>query len=326
MADRRTDRADGERRGESPREREGARGKAREIRVGVAGWAIPSHVKHRFGDDGSALERYAEALTAVEINTTFYRFHEPATFARWAASVPKDFRFAVKLAGEITHHRKLVACEEPLERFFAGVRELGRKLGPVLIQLPPSLAYDDTLARRFFYLLRALHDGAVVIEPRHPSWFAGAAGRALVEHRVARVAADPSPTTAGSEPGGHDEVTYFRLHGTPQMYHSSYPKPYLHGLAARLIGARGSAPAWVIFDNTAAGAAAANALALTTELGRQASVAAARRAATTRPSPAKAPVAKPNARAAGRMSRSGRRSASTPPPEQPPRRSRRRRA
>ncbi|MBK7976348.1 MAG: DUF72 domain-containing protein [Deltaproteobacteria bacterium] len=269
------------------------------MRVGVAGWAIPSHVKHRFGDEGSALERYADALTAVEMNSTFYRFHEPATFARWAASVPKDFRFAVKLAGEITHHRRLVACEEPLERFFAGVRELGRKLGPVLIQLPPSLVYDDTLARRFFYQLRALHDGAVVCEPRHPSWFAGTAGRALVEHRVARVAADPSPTAAGSEPGGHDQVTYFRLHGTPQMYHSSYPKPYLHGLATRLTHARGSAPAWVIFDNTAAGAAAANALALVQEL-RRATPSAATPKSATKPSakttaktPAQAPATPP---------------------------------
>src|SRR4051812_38740218 len=73
----------------------------REIRVGCAGWAIPSPVKERFGDDGSALTRYAHALAAVEINTTFYRFHEPATFARWAASVPKHFRFSVKLSREI---------------------------------------------------------------------------------------------------------------------------------------------------------------------------------------------------------------------------------
>ncbi len=305
------------------------RGKTREIRVGVAGWAIPSHVKHRFGGEGSALERYATALTSVEINTTFYRFHEPATFARWSESVPRDFRFSVKLAGEITHHRKLVACEEPLERFFAGVRELGRKLGPVLIQLPPSLAYDDTLARRFFYQLRALHEGAVVCEPRHPSWFAGTAGRALVEHRVARVAADPAPTAAGSEPGGHDEVAYFRLHGTPQMYHSSYPKPFLHGLATRLASARTGSPAWVIFDNTAAGAAAANALGLVRELARLAARAASRSPsargsaslAMTKPVSAE-PAAKAPSRAAART----RTSRTTPPPSDPPRRPRRRRA
>lgn len=297
------------------------RGKLREIRVGVAGWAIPSHVKHRFRGEGSALERYSTALTSVEINTTFYRFHEPATFARWAQSVPRDFRFSVKLAGEITHHRKLVACEEPLERFFAGVRELGRKLGPVLIQLPPSLAYDDTLARRFFYQLRALHDGAVVCEPRHPSWFAGTAGRALVEHRVARVAADPAPTAAGSEPGGHDEVAYYRLHGTPQMYHSSYPKPFLHGLATRLASARASSPAWVIFDNTAAGAAAANALGLVKELARLAAHAPASRAASPKPASAKA-AAKAPSRAAART----RTSRTAPPPSDPPRRPRRRRA
>ncbi len=246
-----------------------ARGaKVREIRVGVAGWAIPSHVKERFGTEGSALERYADSLAAVEINTTFYRMHEPATFARWAASVPKDFRFAVKLAREITHLRRLADCDEPLTRFFEGVRELGNKLGPILVQLPPSLDFDDGSARAFFHKLRALHDGAVVCEPRHASWFSSAAGRALVEHRIARVAADPSPTTAGSEPGGHGGLAYYRFHGTPQMYYSSYPRPFLQGLAERLLGERGNAPAWVIFDNTAAGAAAANALALVTLLSR----------------------------------------------------------
>lgn len=241
----------------------------REVRVGCAGWAIPSPVKERFGDDGSALTRYAHALAAVEINTTFYRFHEPATFARWAASVPKDFRFSVKLGREITHVRKLAECDEPLGRFFAGVRELGKKLGPVLVQLPPSLGYDDTLVRGFFHKLRALHDGAVACEPRHPSWFGAAAGRALVEHRVARVAADPAPTSASAEPGGFDENVYYRLHGTPQMYYSSYPRHYLVGLGERLLGDSRAAPTWVIFDNTAAGAAAANALALVALLGRR---------------------------------------------------------
>ncbi|MFN7953514.1 MAG: DUF72 domain-containing protein [bacterium] len=245
--------------------------KLREIRVGVAGWAIPSPVKERFGAEGSALERYATSLTAVEINTTFYRMHEPATFARWAASVPKHFRFAVKVAREITHVRRLADCDEPLARFFEGVRELGGKLGPILLQLPPSLVYDDGVARTFFHKLRAIHDGAVACEPRHGSWFSSAAGRALVEHRIARVAADPAPTTAGSEPGGHDSLAYYRLHGTPQMYHSSYPRPFLRGLAERLLAERSNAGVWVIFDNTAAGAAAANALALVANLSRPAS-------------------------------------------------------
>jgi uncharacterized protein YecE (DUF72 family) len=149
-----------------------------------------------------------------------------------------------------------------LDRFLAEAGALGDKLGPLLVQLPPSLAFGAPVVKKFFAALRERFAGAVACEPRHASWFKPAADRLLVGFQVARVAADPSVVPAAAEPGGWDGLAYYRLHGTPRMYYSSYPAEYLDALAGRLAREAGSAAVWCIFDNTALGAATANALAL----------------------------------------------------------------
>lgn len=217
-------------------------------------------MRDRFPAEGSGLQRYAGRFDAAEINSTFYRSHRPGTLARWAASVPEDFRFAVKAPKTITHERRLAECGELLTRFFAEIEELGPKLGPVLVQLPGTLAFDPEVAAAFFSELRARFGGDVVFEPRNPSWFEAEAEALLREQRIARVAADPARVPAAAEPGGWDGLLYWRLHGSPRMYWSSYEPDHLEALAQRL--ARSTVPAWCIFDNTTSGAAAANALAL----------------------------------------------------------------
>src|SRR4051812_46618679 len=101
--------------------------------VGTAGWSIPPQNADRFPGEGSHLERYRQRFPAVEINSSFYRPHRPGTYARWAASVPVDFRFAVKMPREITHTRRLANAAEPLARFLSEAQMLGPKLGPVLV-------------------------------------------------------------------------------------------------------------------------------------------------------------------------------------------------
>jgi uncharacterized protein YecE (DUF72 family) len=114
----------------------------------------------------------------------------------------------------------------------------------------------------FFAALRARFAGDVVVEPRHPSWFVAAADRLVTKYRVARVAADPAVVAAAAEPGGWDGLVYYRLHGSPKVYYSAYPAEYLETLAGKLQVAARSAAVWCIFDNTAEGAAPANALAV----------------------------------------------------------------
>ncbi len=233
------------------------------IRLGVAGWNVRREHAHSFSEIGSHLERYATRFNSVEINSCFYRPHRLATYQRWAATVPEDFRFAVKLPKVITHECRFVDVVAPLERFLGEVAGLGAKLGPVLVQLPPSFAFDELLARGFLDELRRRYDGDVVLEPRHETWFNTGVEPLLIDYRIARVAADPARVPAAGEPGGYDRLMYLRLHGSPRIYYSSYDAAYLDALAARIESdLAADRTVWCIFDNTAAGAAAGNALGL----------------------------------------------------------------
>lgn len=233
----------------------------RELRIGTAGWSIPKQHAAAFAGTGAHLERYARRLLAVEINSSFYRPHKPATYARWAASVPPEFRFAVKVPREITHERRLADVAAPLERFLGEVEALGKKLGPLLVQLPPSLRYDEVLVDTFLATLRARFEGDVVCEPRHAMWFTDAVDTHLAGFRVTRVAADPAVVRRAAEPGGWMGITYRRLHGSPTVYSSPYPPDVLDATAQKM---RDAPPAtrtcWCILDNTALGEATRDAL------------------------------------------------------------------
>jgi uncharacterized protein YecE (DUF72 family) len=234
--------------------------------IGTAGWTLPRERRGEFPLEGSHLERYAAVFRGVEINSSFYRQHRRSTYERWAASVPQHFRFAVKVPRAITHDQRLVAADVLLEVFLDEARGLGDRLGPLLVQLPPSLALDLEIADEFFATLRALHSGEIVCEPRHASWFGARAEPLLAAHRVARAGADPALSPAAARPGGHPGLVYLRLHGSPRMYWSDYSTEYLMATAEQL-RRRPGVPRWCMFDNTTLGAAAGNALDLARLLG-----------------------------------------------------------
>lgn len=235
------------------------------IRVGAAGWQIPKSSAGPFPTEGSTLERYAAVFSAVEINSSFYRPHKPATYARWAASTPDDFRFSLKLPRTITHESRLVAIDELLARFLGGARALGTRLGVLVIQLPPSLPFDSAVAERFLAALRTQADEAAALEPRHASWFGGEAAAMLDAYQVARVGADPARVPEAAEPGGWRSLTYLRLHGAPRTYVSTYDEAFIAKLTIAL-KADPAEQAWCMFDNTMLGGAIANGLSLAQRL------------------------------------------------------------
>lgn len=239
------------------------------IRVGTAGWSIPRALQGRFPEGRSHLERYATAFDAVEIDSSFYRRHAPETYERWARETPARFRFAVKMARDVTHFRRLAGPEDAIASFLEGPRRLGRKLGPILVQLPPSLRFDARVAKRFFGALARLRSGPIACEPRHPSWFDGEADRLLESLGVARVAADPACVPAAARPGGSRSLVYYRLHGSPRRYYSEYGEEFARRLADEILALPRRTSVWCIFDNTASGAAAADALGLLGALGVQ---------------------------------------------------------
>lgn len=236
------------------------------IFLGCAGWSLPREQWPRFPRQGTHLQRYAACLNAVEINSSFYRPHRPQTYERWAQSVPPGFGFSVKVPRLITHELRLHDCDKALDEFLSQCLQLGDRLGCLLVQLPPSLNYEAAIAAGFFTVLRQRFAGNVVLEPRHASWVQ--AEGMLQEYQIGRVAADPPVIAEGDVPRGWQGVRYWRLHGSPRIYHSAYEMDRLHALGeAMQRSSTEGVPTWCIFDNTASGHAVADALSLQALIG-----------------------------------------------------------
>jgi uncharacterized protein YecE (DUF72 family) len=230
-----------------------------DIRIGTAGWSIPRATAFRFDSAGTHLERYSRWLRCAEINSSFHRPHAESTYAKWHDSTPVDFRFAVKMPRTITHELKLQNAQEPFATFLAQTDGLAEKRGPLLVQLPPSLSFDASVATRFLDLVRNVYNGSMVCEPRHATWFSPTAASLLDRYRISRVAADPPPVPAATGPAGWPDVAYFRLHGAPRTYWSRYDENDIATLAATVRRISTAEEVWCVFDNTASGAAIENA-------------------------------------------------------------------
>lgn len=242
----------------------------RNVYIGTSGWSVAHAVAPASRPGLSGLERYAEYFNAVEVNSTFYRLPLPKTVDRWRDATPAEFRFAVKLPRSITHEAGLIAAEAQTAQFCELVARFERKLGPLLVQLPPRLELQARVASRFLEHLRRVSPAPVVLEPRHVSWFTAEAERLLIDLSVARIAADPACCEAASRPGAAARPSYFRWHGSPRKYFSAYPPDAISTFAAQVLAmkrARGArSEIYCFFDNTALGAAAMNARSLETEL------------------------------------------------------------
>src|SRR5919197_1495180 len=135
--------------------------------VGTSGFSYPSWrggFSPASGKPAEFLRRYAERLPSVELNNPFYRLPSEEQFRTWAEQTPPGFRFAVKMSRRITHFGGL----ELIETFCERVRALGDRLGPILVQFPPTRPRDDGLLRLFLDSLDP--ELAYAFEFRHPSW------------------------------------------------------------------------------------------------------------------------------------------------------------
>jgi len=264
-----------------------------EIRVGISGWTYdgwrgdfyPRGLPRR-----QELAYAAERMSSIEINGSFYSLQRPTSYTAWRDQTPDDFVFAVKGGRYVTHMKGLRDVEAPLANFFAsGVLELGRKLGPVLWQVPARLEYDAGLLASFFRLLpRTLgevaalalkHDGKLAadravtqvpdelaaqrvrhaLEFRHPSYCTEESFALLREHDIACVVSDSAGRWPMAEAVTSDLV-YVRLHGDQELYTSGYSDAALDRWAEKCLGWAEDADVVVYFDNDAKGFAPWDAL------------------------------------------------------------------
>jgi uncharacterized protein YecE (DUF72 family) len=204
------------------------------FRVGCSGWNYKSW-KGPFYPAGVAASKwlpyYAERFDTVEINNTFYRLPEAATFAAWRAQVAGGFLFAVKASRFLTHMKRLRDPQEPIDRLFSRVQALGPCLGPVLYQLPGNFHRDVPLLDAFLCALppRIQH----VVEFRDRSWYVDTTFNCLERHGVALCLHDKEGSEISEPFVG--PCAYIRFHGTSGRYHGSYSERALADWAERLL-------------------------------------------------------------------------------------------
>jgi uncharacterized protein YecE (DUF72 family) len=161
------------------------------ILVGTSGWQYSSW-RGRFYPAGLPqrlwLEFYAQRFVTVEVNNAFYRLPQRTTFEAWRQRTPADFVAGVKMSRYLTHVKRLQDPADPVAHFLDRAGALGDKLGPVLLQLPPTLGVD--LARLDATLAELAPRVRVAVEPRHPSWWTPSVRRVLSDHGAALCWAD----------------------------------------------------------------------------------------------------------------------------------------
>jgi uncharacterized protein YecE (DUF72 family) len=234
--------------------------------VGCSGWNYTSWRGRFYPDDLPAsrwLEFYASRFDTVEINNSFYRLPDRSTFAAWRRQVPRAFLFAVKGSRFLTHMKRLLDPKEPVARLFTSVSGLGRALGPVLYQLPPSLKIDLPRLDHFLRTLPRRSSGTRlhVVEFRHPSWYTDETFELLTRRHVALCLHD-KPGSSIREPFVGPFV-YVRFHGTTGHYHGSYTDQELERWAHLLAEqAHCGRRVFAYFNNDPQAIATANALTL----------------------------------------------------------------
>jgi uncharacterized protein YecE (DUF72 family) len=230
------------------------------VRIGCSGWSYDDWRGGLYPDglpQRRWLERYAKVFDTVEVNATFYRLPKESTVRAWVEEVPGDFLFAVKTSRYLTHMKRLREITDAVARFWEPLEPLrrGRRLGPVLWQLPESFQRDDDLLAS---ALAELPQGRHCFEFRHPSWFVPAVPRLLAEHGASLALGDdkrrPLPD---AKPAG--DLAYLRLHYGQRGRGGNYSKAELDSWRRRIAAWRSRRPVFVYLNNDWKGYAPANA-------------------------------------------------------------------
>lgn len=232
----------------------------KQVHIGTSGWNY-DHWKGVFYDETFPktkwLELYTRSFSTIEVNATFYRQMKAKTFENWRLRTPHGFIWSVKANRFITHIKRLNDVRESLHRFFSSLEPLGDKIGPILFQLPPSLAFDQKVWESFCTHLSP--DYRYTLEARHISWTDAQVLACLKKHNIAWCISDTSGRYPYLEAITSDFI-YIRLHGSQKLYASNYSEEELKSWAARI--RKWDRETYVYFDNDCCAYAPHNALRL----------------------------------------------------------------
>ena len=195
------------------------------IHIGTSGWSYKEWKNIFYPPELKStdwLSFYSKTFHITEINASFYNLPKKQTVESWVQKTPDDFLFCPKMSRYLTHIKKLKEPEEPLERFFSVFEPMQHKMGPVLIQLPPSLGFDLDTATYLYELLKKNYAGhRFAMEGRHKTWLLEESLALLSKYNIAFVV---SQSGHGFPYGEHITAKdiYIRFHGPGKLYASSY--------------------------------------------------------------------------------------------------------
>ncbi|WP_160713997.1 DUF72 domain-containing protein [Chitinophaga solisilvae] len=230
--------------------------------IGTSGWSYKHWKEIFYPPDlkpAEWLHYYSRFFHVTEINTSFYHLPKSATVAGWVEKVPQRFKFCPKISRYLTHIKRLLDPEEPVQKFFDIFDPVKKHLGPVLIQLPPSLAFDPERVTPFFSLLHSRYRGyRFALEARHDSWLETSATQLLQQYHIAWVIA-----VAGKRWPSAEFVTakhiYLRFHGPNGHYDTAYTKKTMEEYAEKIQAwEREQHNIWAFFNNDGHGYALKN--------------------------------------------------------------------
>ncbi|HVK96762.1 MAG TPA: DUF72 domain-containing protein [Flavisolibacter sp.] len=227
------------------------------IHIGTSGWSY-KHWKDIFYPPKLKttewLTFYAQHFSISEINTCFYHLPKPASVIGWIEKVPAHFKFCPKMSRYLTHIKRLLDPEEPLERFFEVFEPMKKRMGPVLIQLPPTLRFDYDRTEFFYSILkRKYRDYEFVMEVRHDSWLQEKSLTLMTKYDLGFVLSQSGAKFPYSEMITAKNI-YVRFHGPSALYASSYSDAMLQEFAKKFRRWKKEGhDIWVFFNNDIGG-------------------------------------------------------------------------
>jgi uncharacterized protein YecE (DUF72 family) len=232
------------------------------LHIGTSGWSYSDWVGIIYPEKTKStdfLKHYAQHFDCTEINSSFYNVPKRQYVEKWMNETPEHFLFCPKIYRGVTHFRKLKNTEELLLRYWAQWEGFEHRLGPFLIQLPPSQKFDAETVEEFYRTLRAGPSLRYAIEPRHVSWFSDESLLLMGEYDISFAIGDSGKRFPYFETATNSTV-FIRFHGRKILYATLYTDRELRLFAKKIAGwLIEGLEVWVFFNNTMFGFAIENA-------------------------------------------------------------------
>jgi uncharacterized protein YecE (DUF72 family) len=232
------------------------------LHIGTSGWSYGDWVGIIYPEKTKStdyLKHYSQHFPCTEINNSFYNVPQRRYVEKWMGETPEDFLFCPKIYRGVTHFRKLKPGEDLMQGYWSRWEGFEHRLGPFLIQLPPSLAFDTETVEAFYQLLQSGPKMKYAVEARHTTWFSEESLYLMNQYDISFAIGDSGKRFPYYETVTNDTV-FIRFHGREVLYATLYKEEEMRYFAEKIhMWLKEGLEVWVFFNNTMYGFALENA-------------------------------------------------------------------